>query len=135
MWITVSRKFRGMEPTGPEGYSSDVWDWRSLSDYCCSIAQAITKTGHGWLIGDDAGSLDATNANKLAAILQAEIESGRCAAYVRSFQARKDAHNEAVRIAELIDAHDFSSLSVADISAFAIFLRSSGGFTVGNIGE
>lgn len=72
-----------------EYFRNSAWWWRPLWDYCRRIAPEIVtseihKSGHY----NDGAGLDAAGTQSLAAALQAELDSGRCAIYANDYEAR-----------------------------------------------
>ena len=67
----------GKAPTSETGeyFRNNVWWWCPLWDYCAEVAPDLTEgiSGHY----NDGDGLDAVGAHKLAAMLTAEIETGR----------------------------------------------------------
>lgn len=82
----------GKRPTAEVGkyFRNNVWWWRPLADYCCGVAPTITERCQYWQSNDGDG-LDAIAAIELADALQAEIDSGRTAAYAAIRAAEQDA--------------------------------------------
>ena len=74
----------GRKPTSDEGeyFRNNVWWWRPLADYCVRIAPDIAAQCKYWQSNDGDG-LDERNSLALADLLQAEIDSGRCASFAR----------------------------------------------------
>jgi hypothetical protein len=74
----------GLNPTTEEGkcFGNSCWSWRPLADYVNEIAPGIASKCRYWQSNDGDG-LNAADALELAAILQAEIDSGRCERYAR----------------------------------------------------
>jgi hypothetical protein len=77
------------EPVG-EYFRNNVWCWRPLADYVLSVAPTLANKCKHWHTNDGAG-LNAADSMKLADILEAEVESGRTAAYAMTRQADFDA--------------------------------------------
>jgi hypothetical protein len=82
----------GNKPTSETGeyFRANVWYWRPLANYCCTIAPEITGRCKYWQSNDGAG-LDAADAFALAEILQREINNGRAATYERIYRAEQEA--------------------------------------------
>jgi len=80
---TMGMDVYGKNPTAPEGnyFRNSVWCWRPLAVYILQAAprELISKCRY-WHSNDGAG-LNQTDSLKLAAFLQAEIESGRTKQY------------------------------------------------------
>ncbi|NBS92166.1 MAG: hypothetical protein EBS91_00065 [Betaproteobacteria bacterium] len=77
----------GKAPTDDAGeyFRNNVWWWRPLWNYCEHVAPELCKEVDGH---SNAGSgLDAEGAQKLAAILFAEIRSGRTKKYEEDYRA------------------------------------------------
>ena len=74
----------GRKPTSKEGeyFRNNVWWWRPLADYCMRVAPDIAARCKYWHSNDGYG-LDERDSLALADLLQAEIDSGRCASYAR----------------------------------------------------
>lgn len=72
----------GKQPTakGGEYFRNNVWWWRPLAEYACEVAPRETAGCTYWQSNDGEG-LDAAGSAALADALQAEIDSGRCAAH------------------------------------------------------
>lgn len=83
----------GVKATTEAGkyFRNNVWAWRPLAAYCCLIAPDITATCQHWQ-SNDGGGLNAADSLKLADALQAEVDSGRAAA----FGAQKEAEENAL---------------------------------------
>jgi hypothetical protein len=81
----------GKKPTLEEGkyFRNNVWFWRPLADYCQEVAPEICAACKYWQSNDGDG-LDAAGAMALAAVLEAEIDSGRCAAYEKRFTSAQE---------------------------------------------
>ena len=72
----------GKEPSSEAGkyFRCNVWWWRPLWDYACSVGRTVIspemhQQGHH----NDGAGLDDAKSKELAALLQAELESGRTA--------------------------------------------------------
>jgi hypothetical protein len=78
----------GREPTTEEGeyFCNNVWFWRPLATYVCSIAPDLTAKCKHWQSNDGDG-LNAADSRKLADLLQTEIDSGRTASYQRCYES------------------------------------------------
>jgi hypothetical protein len=72
----------GKRPADETGryFRNNVWWWHPLADYCMTVAPDIAEQCQCWHSNDGAG-LNGNAAVALANALQAEIDSGRCAAY------------------------------------------------------
>lgn len=83
-----------------EYFRNNVWWWRPLADYCLSVAPETTKPCHHWHSNDGDG-LNAAHSEALAQVLQAEIDSGRCASYAAIREAELNAmQNETCHLCE-----------------------------------
>lgn len=82
----------GKNPTTEAGayFCNNVWWWRPLAEYCCEIAPEITANCEYWQSNDGDG-LEDDDAKELAAILRAEVASGRCKTYADAYEARRKA--------------------------------------------
>ena len=82
----------GKKATSEEGkyFRNNVWWWRPLANYCQAVAPTIAKKCKHWHTNDGAG-LKASDALLLAGMLEAEVESGRCAAYEKEYEAERAA--------------------------------------------
>jgi hypothetical protein len=80
----------GKQPSSEIGeyFRNNVWWWRPLADYCLEVAPvALTSKCQHWHTNDGAG-LNGQDARALAAILRAEVASGRTASYAMAREAR-----------------------------------------------
>lgn len=79
----------GRKPINPAGeyFRNNVWWWRPLADYACSVAPAITASCKYWGSNDGDG-LTAAKSRKLAEVLRAEVASGRTREYSEQYAAR-----------------------------------------------
>jgi hypothetical protein len=103
--------------------------WNSLADYCLKVAPDITARCAHWGTNDGDG-LDAEDSVALADLLQAEIDSGRCAAYA----------NGVPRITVAVPYLEGNTwragkgserpFSVREVQKFVVFLRGCGGFSI-----
>jgi hypothetical protein len=82
----------GNKPIGETGeyFRANVWWWRPLANYCCTIAPEITGRCECWQSNDGDG-LGAADAFALAECLQTEINSGRTATYERIHRSEQEA--------------------------------------------
>lgn len=73
----------GTNPTDTVGeyFRANVWWWHPLADYCLTAHQDLTEGCIHWHSNDGDG-LDAAQATRLADALDADLESGRVAAWV-----------------------------------------------------
>ena len=80
----------GIAPTSPDGeyFRNNVWWWRPLADYCIEVGAAVANKCKGWHTNDGEG-LNATDSQKLCAILENEIASGRCLEYSMAHETRR----------------------------------------------
>lgn len=67
-------------------FRNNVWWWRGLWRYCEQVGEDIIPEDNNGQYNDGWG-LDAEASAKLADVLQAEIDSGRCKAYEESYKA------------------------------------------------
>jgi hypothetical protein len=74
----------GKNPRSEQGkyFRNNVWYWRPLADYVCSVAPEITAACKYWHTNDGAG-LDDAAATGLADKLQEEVNSNRCLLYAK----------------------------------------------------
>lgn len=81
----------GLAPASSTGerFSSSVWRWRPLWDYCMQVAGDLVADVSGHT--NDGDGLDSAGARQLADILDTEISSGRAADTVEAFRTRKAA--------------------------------------------
>jgi hypothetical protein len=80
----------GTRPLTPSGeyFRNNVWYWRPLWDYCCSVDSTLfdkVPLAHS----NDGDGLDASEARKLAFKLQEEIDSGRAEKFVNDYEAHR----------------------------------------------
>jgi hypothetical protein len=82
----------GTNPATEEGkyFRNNVWWWHPLADYINEIAPNIAGKCQYWHSNDSDG-LDCADALKLATILQAEIDSGRCERRARIYTSAQEA--------------------------------------------
>lgn len=82
----------GLAPTSEIGkyFRNNVWWWRPLASYIQIVAQQESKRCTHWQSNDGDG-LDGPGATQLAEALQAEIDSGRTAAYSEMREAELEA--------------------------------------------
>lgn len=77
----------GKAPTSETGeyFRNNVWWWCPLWDYCAEVAPDLTEgiSGHY----NDGDGLDAAGAHQLAAMLTAEIETGRTSEFAEKYTA------------------------------------------------
>ena len=76
----------GKNPKSETGkyYRANVWWWRPIADYVLEIApEGLTAKNQHWHT-NDGGGLDGPDSERLAQILQVEIDEGRTANYVRA---------------------------------------------------
>lgn len=80
----------GKAPVSETGkyFRNNVWWWRPLAEYCCSVAPEITAKCAYWQSNDGDG-LGERASLKLADRLQAEIDSGRTAAFAAIREAEQ----------------------------------------------
>jgi hypothetical protein len=81
----------GNNPTTEEGnyFHNSIWFWCPLANYIKQAAPDIAGKCRYWDSNDGDG-LDSANALELAAILQAEIDSGRCEHYARIYTSAQE---------------------------------------------
>jgi hypothetical protein len=79
----------GVAPATETGthFRNNVWYWRPLWQYCEQIAPELVAGVSGQ--SNDGDGLDADGATQLAALLRAEIDSGRCTEFVSEFNRWK----------------------------------------------
>ena len=72
----------GKNPKSKEGeyFRNNVWWWRPLAIYCYEVAPDIAARCKYWGSNDGDG-LGKEDSIRLAELLQAEIDSGRCRQY------------------------------------------------------
>lgn len=78
----------GKHPADSAGeyFRNNVWWWRPLANYVQEIAPQIAAHCKSWHTNDGAG-LNKRDSLALADILQAEIDSGRCALFASAREA------------------------------------------------
>jgi len=81
----------GKNPTSEVGsyFRNNMWHWRALATYVCGIDRRLTDKCEHWQSNDGAG-LNAKDSAALATRLQAEIDSGRTANYVRVWASQQE---------------------------------------------
>jgi hypothetical protein len=81
----------GKNPTDDQGnyFRNNVWWWRPLWDYVVDVAPHLTEGVDGHMNGGD--GLAAAAAEKLAALLTAELDAGRTAEYAAAYMATIEA--------------------------------------------
>lgn len=85
---TVCGKLQDAEPG--HYFRASVWWWHPLADYLLKVApDLVGKIKH--LHSNDGDGLNGPDAKALAAILRAELESGRTEAYANARKAKLDA--------------------------------------------
>ena len=77
----------GSQPTSETGeyFRNNIWWWRPLWNYCEEIGKEIIPSDNDGHTNDGWG-LDAAGATKLAALLQEEVDSGRCLEYAEGYE-------------------------------------------------
>ena len=82
----------GKRPRSEEGkyFRNNVWWWRPLANYARFVAPTICAKCKHWDTNDGDG-LNDSNSRLLAGMLEAEVESGRCAAYEKEYEATRAA--------------------------------------------
>ena len=78
----------GKNPKDEPGkyFRNNVWWWHPLATYCLLIAPTVAEKCKMWHSNDGDG-LDEADTVLLWAMLKAEIDSGRCAAYEKEHKA------------------------------------------------
>lgn len=79
----------GRKPITADGecFSSNVWNWHPLWNYCCAVAPGITaKVKHGHT--NDGDGLNKSLSMELARVLMEELASGGTAAYKKEYDSR-----------------------------------------------
>ena len=142
----------GLVPTSEAGryFHNNVWYWRPLANYIASIAPSIYS--ESWHFNDGA-VCNASQALELASILQAAIDSGAVDTYAQAYAQRlnllpdeqcKFCHGTGTRndpylVGTCNSCHGEGFVrpfdtnypfSVQNVIDFAIFITSSGGFTI-----
>lgn len=81
----------GNEPTSEAGeyFRNNVWWWRHLWGFCCTVAPDLTEGVSGQT--NDGDGLDGPKAHELAERLQEAVDSGVAADYEAEFKAGIDA--------------------------------------------
>ena len=84
----------GMDVTGANPktdagvyFRRNIWGWHPLAELVCKLAPDIARHCSGWHTNDGDG-LNATNAKRLAAVLEAALASGKVAMLVALRVAR-----------------------------------------------
>ena len=82
----------GKNPQTEEGkyFRSNVWWWHPLATYCEVVAPKTTKDWGAWHHNDGEG-LNDSESLVLAALLEVELESGRCQKYEQQYKAKMEA--------------------------------------------
>jgi len=80
----------GLKPKTSVGeyFRNNVWYWRPLWDYCCTIDEQLydkVPSAHT----NDGDGLDAIQSRQLAFKLQEEIDSGRAKQFVDDYETRR----------------------------------------------
>ena len=77
----------GKNPINESGeyFRNNVWYWRPLAEYVCSIAPEITKHCENWQSNDGDG-LNKTHSMKLATKIREDIDSGVASVYEHTYQ-------------------------------------------------
>ena len=141
----------GKNPTSETGryFRNNVWWWPPLWGYCCEIGNAFIsdKIARGCHSNDGRG-LDKRYSTKLAKLLQAEIDSGRCLRRQQEFAAenaavpdencpmcwnrtpKKKTCTQCSHKGKIRPISTWYSFSVENVQEFANFLKDSGGFMV-----
>jgi len=127
----------GKNPTSKTGrvfLNNNSW-WCELAEYVISVAPEITSNCEKWYTNDGDG-LSEADSIALATCLQAEIDSGRCAAYADRLRAT----NPAPEVIELVTPrgplnvcvydHAYRPFEVENVKEFVAFLRWCGGFEI-----
>lgn len=80
----------GIKPKNEIGkyFRNNVWWWHPLANYCQFIAPSVSEKCKYWHSNDETG-LDDSDSIVLAALLQAEVDSGRCANYEKQYEAAR----------------------------------------------
>ena len=78
----------GKDPDSEEGkyFRNNVWWWRPLADYVCSVAPDTTAKCEHWHSNDGDG-LDDVDSRALAELLEGEIASGRTEAFALFYKS------------------------------------------------
>ena len=82
----------GKNPRNEEGkyFRNNVWWWRPIAQYAKLVAPAVCIKCKHWHTNDGDG-LNDDDSQVLAAMLEAEVSSGRCAAYAKEYEAARAA--------------------------------------------
>ena len=140
-------------------FRNNVWWWHPLAGYCLLIAPTVTAKCKMWHSNDGDG-LGESDSLLLAALLRAEIESGRCAKYDAEYKAhletlprkecdfchgtgsKKHDGGHGDRVEEVRPCHVCSGqgsvpsfeasypFSVENVQGFVTFLENCGGFEI-----
>lgn len=92
----------GKNPTSKAGeyFRNNVWSWRPLADYICSVAPEIAQHCKHWQTNDGDG-LDADQAVALADKLESLLKSSEVDEYAKTYQENNDTTpDEICRICE-----------------------------------
>jgi hypothetical protein len=119
----------GKAATDPVGeyFRNNVWWWHPLWTYCEEVVApelCAGVSGHH----NNGDGLDAGGALFLGTLLQAEIDSGRCAQYAADRAARLDALPVEPNGKRPFETN--YSFAVKNVQEFANFLKHSGGFEI-----
>jgi hypothetical protein len=81
----------GTKPSTTEGeyFRNSIWSWRPLATYICEVAPQIAVACTYWQSNDGDG-LNEAGSIALADALQAEIDSGRTAAYALRYRSEQE---------------------------------------------
>ena len=82
----------GKKPTAKVGeyFRNNVWSWRPLWEYCCTIDKELQhKVPNGHY--NDGGGLNPKESRQLGYKLQEELETGRALKYVEEYEKNREA--------------------------------------------
>jgi hypothetical protein len=127
----------GNNPITEEGeyFRNNIWSWGPLADYIEQVAPDLARKCRSWSVNEGDG-LDAADALELAARLQAEIDSGRCERYARTYaRTYEDRANGTLSgvcdvIDEFFEGTTYRPFNVQNVRNFVTFLRGCGGFQI-----
>jgi hypothetical protein len=115
----MSMAVYGLKPRNEQGkvFKNNIWWWGPLADYCIQIGGSLARKCRYWHYNQGDGLEDA-DSRTLAALLRAELESGRTAEYAMRYRAEQEALQEPLPFA------------VENVQEFTEFLENCGGFEI-----
>jgi len=134
----------GKKPRSEEGkyFRANIWWWHPLATYCEVVSPKATSDWAGWHHNDGEGLGD-EEAQTLAALLEVEIESGRCAKYAAQHTAQMNSIpaepcpsceakgcERCEGKGKVKSMRSWYSFDVDNVREFASFLKDCGGFEI-----